>query len=79
MNQRLRTLLSDVLGLRASEIRIDLPRSAIASWDSLKQMDLVTSLEREYGIELELADIIRLDSIANIVAVLSDKGVDLAD
>ncbi len=79
MNKRLRTLLSDVLGVRAGDLRIDLPRSEIASWDSLKQMDLVTSLEREYGIELELADIIRLDSIANIVAVLADKGVDLAD
>lgn len=79
MNKRLATLLSDVLGLRAGDIRIDLPRSEIASWDSLKQMDLVTSLEREYGIELELADIIRLDSIANIVAVLADKGIDLAD
>ncbi|MBX9595761.1 MAG: acyl carrier protein [Roseomonas sp.] len=79
MNKRLATLLSDVLGIRPADLRIDLPRSAIASWDSLKQMDLVTSLEREYGIELELADIIRLDSIANIVAVLADKGIDLAD
>lgn len=79
MNKRLATLLSDVLGIRPGDLRIDLPRSAISSWDSLKQMDLVTSLEREYGIELELADIIRLDSIANIVAVLADKGVDLAD
>lgn len=79
MNTRLRSLLSNVLGVRASEITADLPKTEIASWDSLKQMDLVVSLEREYDIELELAEILRMDSIANIAAVLADKGIDVAD
>ena len=79
MNRRLRDLLSEVLGLRAKDFKGDMPQAEIAAWDSLKQMDLVMSLEREYGIELELADIVRMNSVANILAVLTDKGVNLAD
>ena len=79
MNKRLREVLSEVLGLRPSELKEDMSKEEIASWDSLKQMDLVMSLERHYGIELELDDILRMDSISNIAAVLADKGIDLAD
>jgi acyl carrier protein len=42
-------------------------------------MDLVLSIEREYEVDLALSDILRMDSVANIVAVLTEKGVDLAD
>ena len=79
MTQRLRNVLAKVLGLRASELKDDMSKEEIASWDLLKQMDLVMSLEREYDIELELADILRMTSIANIAAVLTDKGIDVAD
>jgi acyl carrier protein len=42
-------------------------------------MDLVMSLEREYGIALDIPDILRMTSVAEIMAVLNDKGVDLAN
>jgi len=51
----------------------------VGSWDSLKQMDLVMSLENEFGIILTIHDIIRMVSIASIIAVLKEKGVDLAN
>jgi acyl carrier protein len=79
VNQRLRDVLAKVLGLRASELKDDMSKDEVASWDSLRQMDLVMSLEREYDIELELADILRMTSIATIAAVLADKGIDVAD
>ncbi len=79
MNQRLRDVLSTVLGVRASDLKGDMSKEEVASWDSLRQMDLVMSLEREYDIELELTDILRMTSIANVAAVLADKGIDVAD
>ena len=79
MNRRLRNVLSIVLGVRPGELRDDMSQEEIASWDSLRQMDLVISLEREYDIELDLGDIVRMTSIASIAAVLAAKGIDLAD
>jgi|694.fasta_scaffold06561_20 acyl carrier protein len=79
MNKRLTAILAEVFRLRESEIHPGLTKADVGNWDSLKQMDLVMSLESEYGIVLMIPDIIRMVSVAGIVAVLKDKGVDLAD
>lgn len=77
MNQKLAAVLADVFGLRVNEIQPALEKSEVGTWDSLKQMDLVLSLEREYGIALDIPDIVRMTSVATIMDVLKDKGVDL--
>ena len=73
------SILAEVFGLKESEIQSSVKKSDIGSWDSLKQMDLVLSLEREYEISLEIPDIVRMVSIAEIEKVLRGKGIDLAD
>jgi acyl carrier protein len=78
MNQRLASLLAEVFGLRQDQIIPTLTKDDVAVWDSLKQMDLVVSLEREFGIVLEIADIVRMNSVSSIVETLALKGVDLA-
>lgn len=75
MNQRLVSVLADVFGLRADQVVPELTKDTVGSWDSLKQMDLVMSLEREYSITLEFPDIIKMNSVANIIDVLTSKGV----
>ena len=77
MNQRLASVLADVFALRPNQIVPEMTKENVGSWDSLKQIDLVMSLEREYGITLEFPDIIRMNSVGNIVEVLASKGVDL--
>lgn len=79
MNKKLAEVLAEVFGLRVAEIHPELGRHDVDSWDSLKQMDLVMSLEREFGIALDIPDILRMTSIAEIIAVLKDKGVGLED
>jgi acyl carrier protein len=78
MNQRLVSLLAEVFGLRQDQITPTLTKDDVAVWDSLKQMDLVVSLEREFGIVLEIADIVRMNSVSSIVETLALKGVNLA-
>ena len=75
MDKRLISVLAEVFGLKADQIVPELTKEDVGSWDSLKQMDLVTSLEREFGITLEIPDIIKLNSVANIIDVLNGKGV----
>jgi len=74
---KLSTILSSVFGVQASEISASLTKADLQSWDSLKQMDLVTTLEREYSITLELMDIVSMTSVEAIIGVLRDKGVEL--
>lgn len=77
MNKQLASVLADVFGLQTSQIVPELTKADVGSWDSLKQMDLVISLEREFGIALEIPDIIKMNSVANIMDVLAQKGVQL--
>lgn len=79
MNERLKNVLADVFGLKESDIHLQLTKEEVGSWDSLKQMDLVVTLEREYSISLEIPDIIKMLSVESIIEVLLDKGVELGD
>ena len=72
-------VLAEVFRLRETEITPDLQKADVGSWDSLKQMDLVMSLENEYGIVLAIPDILRMVSVKGIIGVLTEKGVKLAD
>lgn len=77
MNKKFVEILSGVFGLGVSEIRPELQKCDVGTWDSLKQMDLVVSLEREYNITLEIPDIVRMTSVSEIAAVLQAKGIEL--
>lgn len=77
MNQRAAVVLSRVFGLSEAEIHLNLTKEDVGSWDSLKQMDLVASLEKEYGITLGISEIIRMKSVQDILDVLNEQGVDL--
>ena len=77
MNKNLAALLANVFGIQDNQITTDLTKANVGSWDSLKQMDLVVSLEKEYRISLEIPDIIKMNSVQSIIDVLTDKGVQL--
>jgi acyl carrier protein len=77
MNDRLAAVLAEVFDMRKADIHPGLQREDVGTWDSLRQMDLVVSLEREYGVALEIPDMVQMLSVEGIVKVLRDKGVDL--
>ena len=77
MDNKLGVILASVFGVNVSDVSLKLTKADIQSWDSLKQMDLVTTLEREYSITLELMDIVSMTSVETIVGVLREKGVRL--
>ena len=79
MNQRLVKILADVFRIPETEVQPSLTKDEVGSWDSLKQMDLVVSLESEYGIMLEISDIVQMVSVDAIINVLIKKGVNLED
>jgi len=79
MNEQLASLLAEVFGMRAEEIQLDLNQDDVGTWDSLKQMDLVMSLEREYHITLDIPDIVRMTNVSEIMSVLESKGVNLGN
>ena len=77
MNENLVSVLTEVFNLEPEQVVPELSKDDVGNWDSLKQMDLVVSIERKFGITLEITDIIKMTSVANILEVLQDKRVEL--
>ena len=75
MNEKLTNILTEVFDIKISEINENLTNESVSSWDSLTQLDLVTSLENEFNIQLEMLEIVSLTSIRKIIEVLESKGV----
>ena len=42
-------------------------------WDSLKNVEIIIVLEDEFAVKFEEEDFSKLDSVANIVALLEDR------
>ena len=77
MNKKATLILSNVFGIKEADVHPDLTKDDVGSWDSLKQMDLVTSLEKEYNITLGIPDIVKMQSVKAILEVLKEQGVDI--
>jgi len=75
LNDKLKSVLSDVFDLKVDEINDTLSKDDISNWDSLTQMDLIVSLENEFGIELNFEEIVKMNSVKCILEVLSTKGL----
>ena len=75
MDKKLLKILGSVFELKEFQISLELKKDDIDSWDSLKQMDLVVSIEEGYGIVLEVEEIVKMKSVQTIVDVLKNKGL----
>jgi acyl carrier protein len=76
MPDRLVSLAAEVLGLPPERIVDDLAMKGTENWDSLRHMELVASLEKEFGIELTFEEIVLMTSVGAIRGVLRTRGVE---
>lgn len=58
--------------------KIDLTSSntSIENWDSFSHMDLILSLENEFGVTFTNEEIVEMLNIKKIIEILKAKGVD---
>lgn len=66
-------LLCEIFRLRKDELRDNLTMEDVPRWDSLTHMELITSLEQEYNIELNMDDIMNMRDVATIKSIVNTK------
>jgi acyl carrier protein len=79
MDQRLANVLSSVFEIRTEQVNMGLTKESVSNWDSLTQLDLVVSLEQEFGVILEIEDVASMTSVEAIAGILRKLGVTLED
>ncbi len=47
----------------------------VPKWDSLGHMNMVSILEKEFGLQFEIDEIMEMASVQNILDVLARKGI----
>lgn len=75
-DDRLRAVFASVFGIDAARLSDDDSYETIPEWDSVNHINLVLSLEAEFGIQLEPGEIAELTSVAAIRARLNGSAPD---
>jgi acyl carrier protein len=75
MKRKVEHIMADVLKIAETDITDNLTIDDLETWDSLKHMDLVVSIEQAFKIELTLDEIVIMTSVVAIKRVLNDRGV----
>ena len=60
MENRIKKVMSEVLGIDEASISDSTSPENVESWDSLKEMNIIVALEEEFDIEFNDEDIIEM-------------------
>ena len=75
MNEKLLRIFTNTLGVQASETRDEMSMANTPGWDSVAHLNLVLSIEKEFGLQLSPEDFMRMQSVGAIKSVLAERGV----
>ncbi len=76
---KLRQLILDVFLLDPSEFRFDLRRTEIDTWDSFGLVSLAVGVQETFGYHFKPEEATGLQSVADIIRVLTARGVSFDD
>ena len=72
---KLEEIIAKVFELDISKIKKEMTPLDIEMWDSLSQLNLISAIEKEFQIKLEIDEIFTVMKIGDIYEILSKKGV----
>lgn len=70
MEEKVKKIFSELLGVGESEITDETSYNSFERWDSLKHLEIVSKLEEEFGISIDMDDIIAMNSFRQVVATI---------
>lgn len=70
---RLEPIFRDVLDDPKLKLSLDSNPSNVAGWDSLAQINVLTIIEQEFGLQFALADFEQLSNIGDLVQLIDKR------
>ena len=77
MEEKLKTVISNVFELTSDKIDELTTMESIEQWDSLKHLQLVMEIEEKFGVVFETEEILEITSFTGIKNILRNKGLDI--
>lgn len=73
IEEKIRKIMSEILGVKENEIEEDSAIGDLANWDSLNHLKIVASIEREFGIQFTPDVLMDLEDFSDIVKATEDR------
>ena len=71
---KVRTILAQALKVEAADISSDTAFGDLPQWDSMGHMEVMLSLEEQFGVEIDAEIISSLTSVSAISSYLKENG-----
>jgi acyl carrier protein len=73
----LRNIFADTLEISSDEVTPELSTDSVETWDSFRHLQLILSIEDEYGVQFDPQKIPELITVAKVQEALEQKGATL--
>ena len=73
IDERIKEVMSAVLGIDAEAINEDSSQDNIEAWDSIKTLDLIVSLEEEFGVTIPLEEVGNMVNFKYIKLIIEEQ------
>ena len=70
LEERLRKVFREIFSQPRLEISDDMSAEDISDWDSLKHIQLIVAVEKEFGFKFKNSEIARLKNIGDLKALV---------
>jgi acyl carrier protein len=73
--KKLRFVLSGLLGVSSDSISDETSKETVDSWDSVKHLNIVLTLEEQFGVSFDEQVALEMENVPQIRAALTNCGV----
>jgi acyl carrier protein len=73
MNDKVLSILSKVMQVDPADLSIESSSETVATWDSLKHMNLILALEDDFDVQFTDTEIVEMLSVDQIIKTLERK------
>ena len=73
VKENIKKVFLDVFGMDEKKFHFGMTSEEIKEWDSLSHMNLVSGLEKEFGLSMEIDEISDMDSVNKVIEVVEKK------
>lgn len=76
MHDKVRKIFSQILGIPQDQVNGETSPDTVATWDSLKHLNLVAALEEEFGVQFNDMEVVDCTTPSIAEEILKMKGVE---
>jgi acyl carrier protein len=75
LRDRVAAVFDEIFGVGPDLFAIDLAPESVPNWDSIGHMNMVMELEKQFGQQFEVDEIMEMSSPGKVMEILRSKGV----